>query len=78
MFLATVPIGYNRAVDEVVFEETLPAEVSVSFLLRAHDGGGWYEQPDRTLARIPYGDHRAECVAIIEKGGVVIDATRSA
>lgn len=54
-FLVTVPIGYNRRVDELLFERSLPKNVTVEFLTRDRNGG-WQNEP-ALLARRQYGDN---------------------
>ncbi|MBX9789750.1 MAG: hypothetical protein K2Y37_12605 [Pirellulales bacterium] len=59
-FLVTMPTGYNRRVDELLFESAAwPADVSVDFLVRIA-GGEWAQAEHAEQARRPYGDARLQ------------------
>jgi hypothetical protein len=75
-FLATVPVGYNPAVDEWLFAGRYPAGVRVGFLLRDAARLCWREVP-AAEARVPYTrGTAADAVAVVEKGGRLMEDTR--
>jgi hypothetical protein len=54
-FLVTVPVGYNKRVDAILFEQSLPSDLLLDFVVRTHKGH-WITTRDSREARQPYGD----------------------
>jgi hypothetical protein len=75
-FLATIPMGYNPYMDDLLFRIPIPTDVSRSFLVRTEDGFGWREERNENASRLSYGHGTARCansVAILERGGLLIN-----
>jgi len=69
-FLITLPVGYNRQVDQFVFEASrVPEDVTVRFLVRVSEVC-WRDEAEARAAQVPYGPQWANALVVMERGGV--------
>lgn len=85
--LATVPVGYNPALDEIILNRRFPDDVRVSLLRRATGEPYWRQSSDLVAAiasgygpkefsnTMPYG---AKAVVVLERGELLGNAGESA
>jgi hypothetical protein len=75
-FLNTVAVGYNGMMVVVLYAGPIPpTTVALDFLVRLPEGLHWRQENDPSRARLPYGELRANSVAILERGNILSAST---
>jgi hypothetical protein len=66
-FLVSAPVGYNAALDRILFEGDFPGDVQASYLRRVADVA-WREETDREAVRLAYGPRGSNGLVILSRG----------